>query len=353
MALRAAILGASGFAGAELLRLLDSHPALDVVAAAASSRAGKQITDVFPGLASFSGMAFCSFEEALNSDAEVLFSSLPHGQSSRVLPDVRAGAMVDLAGDFRLHDPGIYAKWYGEPHPEPSRLGGWVYGLTEFHRDEIAGRDDPGKGGRPRMVANPGCYAAASILAAGPLLESGLVDGSHLHISALSGVSGAGRAQGRGFDFVSANENVRAYRPTGHNHIAEIEQELSLLARDAVKVSFVPHLVPMNRGIFVTAAVPVRGHVTEEQLTHVLNERYRQEPFVRVLEPPALPETKRLSGSNFAEVAATFDARTGKVLAFAAIDNLGKGAAGQAVQNANLMLGLDETTGLLGQALTP
>lgn len=350
MAVKAAILGASGFAGGELLRLLEAHPAIQVVAAGASTKAGKRVTEIFPSLGSYAGVAFCDLQAALGAEVDLLFSSLPHGESSRLLGGARAGTIVDLAGDFRLAHPEAYREWYGTPHPDPSALDGWVYGLSEFHRQEISAQHLR-KGRDVKRVANPGCYAAASILALAPLIEAGLLELSQIHISAMSGVSGAGRAQGEGFDFVSSNENVRAYKPTGHNHIAEIEQELEHLAGKAVIVSFVPHLVPMNRGIFVTVAAQAAVSGDSERLRKALAERYHAEPFVRVLEPPALPETKRLSGTNFAEVAVTADQRTGKVLAFAAIDNLGKGAAGQAIQNANLLLGLEETTGLLAEGL--
>jgi len=326
---KATVVGASGFAGGELMRLLDGHPGIKVVAAGAASKAGTDIASVYPGLNLSAGQKFLSNESALEVEADLVFCSLPHGLSSKLLDGFTGAKVIDLAGDFRLGLPDAFA---GGAAPEP-----WVYGLTEFHREEIRASS---------RVANPGCYPAASILALGPLLEAGLIEPEAILITAMSGVSGAGRASGEGFDFVSANENIRPYRPTGHDHIPEIEQELTALAASYATVSFVPHLAPMNRGILVTAAAKASGSDSDQDLADVLTARYRDEQFVRVLSGGDLPQTKRLSGTNFVEVAAVKEDRTGTVLAFAAIDNLGKGAAGQAVQNANLMMGLEESAGL-------
>lgn len=317
--LRAVVLGASGFAGAELLRLLESHPSIQVVAAAAATQAGRPIADAYPNLSGPNGAVFATVEESLNLDCDIIFSSLPDGESSRLLGDSTAPKILDIAGDFRVKGPA------------------WTYGLTEFHREKIRGAD---------RVANPGCYPAAAILALGPLLEAGTVKPTGIHIDAKSGISGAGRAGGEGFDFASVNENTRAYAVTGHKHIPEMEQELTFLAASAVTLSFVPHLVPMTRGIVATCIADLASEVTTGELLHILQDRYHDEPFVRVLSETTLPETKRLSGTNLAEVTARVDARTGRAIAISAIDNLGKGAAGQALQNANLMLGFEETSGL-------
>lgn len=351
---RAVVLGASGFAGGELLRLLSRHPGIEVVVAAASSRTGRPVDELYPWLAD-RRMTFVSVEDALGTDADIVFSSLPHGRSMRLFGAAGKGAadpepagagpkIVDLAGDFRLHHPELQAAWYGESSLSAEDLAPWVYGLTEWHRDEIVSSD---------RVADPGCYPAASLLALAPLVAAGAVQPGPIHIDGLSGVSGAGRAGGEGFDYSSANESIRPYAPTGHKHIGEIEQELTALAGAEVTVSFVPHLVPMTRGLAVTCIAQATAGATTSDLVAILAERYRSEVFVRVLGDEQLPETRRVVGTNVAEVTARVDHRTGRALVFGAVDNLGKGAAGQAVQNANLMLGFDESTGLDVAALVP
>lgn len=341
---KAAVLGASGFAGAELLRLLASHSGVDVVAAAASSFVGKSIAEAYPSLATYGDMKFVSVEEALEADSDIVFSSLPHTHSMKLFSEPKGRKVVDIAGDFRLQDASLYPEWYGEPHSHPEALSKWVYGLTEYHRDAVVSTD---------LVANPGCYPAAAILALGPLVAKGIIKTDSIHIDAKSGVSGAGRAGGEGFDFSAANENTRPYTVTGHKHIPEIEQELSRLSSKDVIVSFVPHLVPMTRGIIATCVGELSAKATTHDLIELINSRYSGEPFIKVLGEDSLPETKRLAGTNLAEVTARVDPRTNRAIAIAAIDNLGKGAAGQAVQNANLMLGYPETTALEQTGLVP
>jgi N-acetyl-gamma-glutamyl-phosphate reductase len=288
--------------------------------------------------------SFVSADDALASGPDLVFASLPHTQSMEFLGGWEGAYAVDLGGDFRLRDPATYREWFGAEHTHPGSLAGWVYGLTEWRRPEIAAA---------RRVANPGCYATAAILAVAPLLAAGAITAEGIHIDAQSGVSGAGRATGEGFDFVSVNENLRPYAPTGHKHIAEIEQELSVAGGTAVRVSFVPHLVPVTRGLLATCSAPLAGDASTEELLEVFHNRYKEEPFIRVLGPAELPATKGVTGTNVAEITVRADARTGRAIAMAAIDNLGKGAAGQAVQNANLMLGFDETTGLDTAGLAP
>lgn len=337
MGYRAVVLGASGFAGAELLRLVARHPGIEVAAAAASSQVGRRVGEAYPGLYSYGDLVFCPVEEALATGTDIVFSSLPHAESSRLFHGEGGPKVIDLAGDFRLHDPATYQRWYAEAHPHSESLGRWVYGLTELHRNQIAVSE---------RVANPGCYPAATLLALAPLVASGAVTAEGIHIDAKSGISGAGRAGGEGFDFSSANENTRPYKVTGHNHIAEIEQELGVLAGGEVIVTFVPHVVPMTRGIVATCVASLGSAFTTDDLIGVLADRYSGEPFVKVLDRDSLPGTGHLAGTNLAEVTARADERTGKAIAIAAIDNLGKGAAGQALQNANLMLGFEETTAL-------
>ncbi|HLJ08878.1 MAG TPA: N-acetyl-gamma-glutamyl-phosphate reductase [Acidimicrobiia bacterium] len=339
---RAAVLGASGFAGGELLRILSRHPGIEVVAAAASSQVGKPLAHAYPGLG-LDG-AFLPVEAALAAEPDVLFASLPHTQSMAVLGGWEGPVAIDLGGDFRLDEPAAYEQWYGEPHDYPEQMSRWTYGLTEWHRAEVSAA---------RRVANPGCYPTASILPLAPLLAAGAITPSGIHIDAQSGVSGAGRASGEGFDFVAVNENLRPYSPTGHKHIAEIEQDLSAVAGAEVVVSFVPHLVPVTRGLLATCSAPLAHPATTPELLAVLHDRYDAEPFVRVLDADRLPETRRVTGTNVAEVTVRVDTRSGRAIAMAAIDNLGKGAAGQAVQNANLMLGFPEVTALDVAGLLP
>ena len=341
MAVRTAVLGASGFAGSELLRLLEGHPETQVIAATSSSRVGESLETMYPHLTKLAGLRFVTIEDALSLGVDVVFSSLPHGESGKLLARYQ-GRVVDLAGDFRLREATSYEPWYGEPHPYPSALPEWVYGLSEFSRDKIAGA---------LKVANPGCYPTAALLALGPLVAGQLVDASSIHIDAKSGVSGAGRAGGEGFDFSAMNENMRAYSPSGHKHIAEMEQELAVMAGDTVTITFIPHLVPLTRGLLVTCIAPVADGVDAGTLDRAMADAYASERFVRVVD--GLPETKRLAGTNLAEVATHFDERSGKAFAFCAIDNLGKGAAGQAIQNMNIMLGFDEGLGLSSVGLIP
>jgi N-acetyl-gamma-glutamyl-phosphate reductase len=314
------------------------------VAAAASKQVGRPLEEAYPWLEHPAGLRFVSIEEALAASPDLVFCSLPHGHSMEVFAQPGGPKAVDLGGDFRLHSPALYPQWFGREHAHPELLDGWVYGLTEWHRPRVRSAD---------RVANPGCYPAASVLALAPLLAAGAIRPQPIHIDAKSGVSGAGRAGGEGFDFSSANENLRPYSVTGHKHIAEIEQERSEVAGAAVTVSFVPHLVPMTRGLLVTCLAELAADATSEELVEVMRERYRGERFVRVLGTDALPETRRLSGTNGAEVTARADPRTGRAIAVCALDNLGKGAAGQALQNANLMLGFDEHTALPTAGMWP
>jgi N-acetyl-gamma-glutamyl-phosphate reductase len=251
--------------------------------------------------------------------------------------------VIDIAADFRLHDASLYPTWYKFSHVAPSYLTEAVYGLPELHREAIA---------TTRLLANPGCYPVAALLALIPLVRSGVVQTTGIVIDAKSGVSGAGRGSGGGFGYSEVNENVRAYSVAGHNHTAEIEQEISALAGTAVHVVFTPHLIPMTRGILATVYAPLASTLREEDAVQLYDDAYRQAPFVRVLRD-TLPQTKATLGSNYCDVTVKIDARTHMAIAIAAIDNLGRGAAGQAIQNMNLMYGFPETTGLRVPALFP
>lgn len=338
MAYRAGVIGASGYTGAELVRLLCGHPELDLTLATSREFAGGPVADIYPNLPT--PLVFEEFDPSRAGDLDVIFLALPHGASMGVATKlVDAGArVVDLSADFRLKDRGLYPEWFGAPHTSPASLSEWVYGLPELHREEIRGA---------RAVANPGCYPTASLLALAPLVAGGLIDPGSIVVSAASGVSGAGRGMNPGVHFSHVDSNFKAYGFPAHKHTPEIEQELSLLAGLPVTVTFVPHLVPMPRGLLATCVASVTGGVDVAEQAAAF---YAEEPFVRIVKTP---ETKFTAGSNRCLLSYTVDQRTGRVIAVAAIDNLGKGAAGQAVQNANLMLGLPEECGLFGGGLYP
>jgi N-acetyl-gamma-glutamyl-phosphate reductase len=335
------VLGASGYAGAELLRLLARHPDLDVAWAAGDASAGQPLVARYPGLRSAYGdLAFCSVDEGLSKGADLLFCALPHGRAAEIAPRAvtAAGVVVDLSADFRLRDPSAYPAWYGAEHPCPEELGAWPYGLPELHRDQLRGA---------RRVAVPGCYPTAALLALAPLVAAGLVATDGIVVDAKSGLSGAGRSLTDANLFVQANENVAPYKVGTHRHTPEIEQELALAAGAPVTVTFTPHLVPASRGILATCYATLAPSAGDEELAACYAAAYGGEPFVDLLPAGAgWPATRAVATTNRAQVAAAADRRAGRVVAAAAIDNLVKGAAGQAVQCANLALGLPETAGL-------
>jgi N-acetyl-gamma-glutamyl-phosphate reductase len=335
------VLGASGYAGAELLRLLARHPDLDVAWAAGDASAGQPLVARYPGLRSAYGdLAFCSVDEGLSKGADLLFCALPHGRAAEIAPRAvtAAGVVVDLSADFRLRDPSAYPAWYGAEHPCPEELGAWPYGLPELHRDQLRGA---------RRVAVPGCYPTAALLALAPLVAAGLVATDGIVVDAKSGLSGAGRSLTDANLFVQANENVAPYKVGTHRHTPEIEQELALAAGAPVTVTLTPHLVPASRGILATCYATLAPSAGDEELAACYAAAYGGEPFVDLLPPGAgWPATRAVATTNRAQVAAAADRRAGRVVAAAAIDNLVKGAAGQAVQCANLALGLPETAGL-------
>ena len=333
---RAAVVGASGYAGGEVVRLLDEHPGFSVEYLGAHSRAGDPLSSVHPNL-SGGDRTFGSNEAASIPDVDVAFLGLPHGSSAVVGLELagRGIKVVDLGSDFRMDTAGRYEDAYGQPHPQPQALDDWVYGLPEFFRTQIAGSS---------LVASPGCYPTAALLAVVPLIADGLIDAQAVTVNAVSGVSGAGRSLREDLLFGAVDEGVRAYGVTNHRHRPEIEMGVELFAGTPSRVTFTPHLVPMQRGILATATAPVTAGTTEEGLRGALIQAYATEPFVDVIDRP--PQTRWVVGSNRALVAAYVDDHTGNAVVFAAIDNLLKGAAGQAVQAANLMFGLDETAGL-------
>ncbi len=325
------IIGASGFTGAELLRTCASHPGLDVRFATGDSQAGTAVADLYPSLAAaYPGLVFEPWDPALLDGVDAVFLGLPHGASQSIVGDLLGRvAVVDLAADFRLPDAASYETWYHEPHECPELLDRFVYGLPELHRERIAGAD---------AVAVPGCYPTAATLALAPLVRAGLVETTGVIVDAVSGVSGAGRAPKHSTSFCTVDEDVTAYGLLDHRHTAEMEMNLG------ASVLFTPHLVPMNRGILATCYARPTGALTTADVLGALQDAYADEPFVVAAERS--PSTKATLGSNAAHVTARFDERTGTVLAIGAIDNLGKGASGQAVQCMNLVLGLPEGQGL-------
>jgi N-acetyl-gamma-glutamyl-phosphate reductase len=343
------VLGASGYTGAELVRLLIRHPRVEIVLLTADRRAGKTIADVFPQFAPYALPTLSSVEEAdwQALGLDLAFCALPHGTTQKVIKDVMARAattkVVDLSADFRLADPAAYARWYGHEHFAPELQSGAVYGLTEIYRDRIKAA---------RLVANPGCYTTCAELALIPLLKAKAIDPDEIVIDAKSGMTGAGRAAKEEMLFSEVSEGIHAYGVGRHRHMAELDQEFSLAAGRDVVVTFTPHLVPMNRGILST--IYVRGlKASPQDLRALLLKSYAKEPFVHVLPFGTVPQTRHVRGSNMTFIGVAPDRIAGRAIIGAALDNLTKGASGQAVQNMNLMLGFPETMGLEQVALFP
>jgi N-acetyl-gamma-glutamyl-phosphate reductase len=344
---RVAVAGASGYTGVELLRFLVPHPAARVVALTAEAHANQSIDRVFPNLKGFVELTCLPLDPAaLAAEAEFAFLALPHKASMTVGAELvaRGVRVLDLSADFRLKDPAAYPAWYGFEHTAPGLLSEAVYGLPELHRGEIASA---------RLVAVPGCYPTSAILGLSPLLANGLIDPETIVIDSISGVSGAGRKPELPTHFSEANESLKAYGLAKHRHTPEIEQELSGVAGRPVTVTFTPHLAPLTRGILTTITARLARQQTSGDLLAVFRDYYRGRPFVRVLDEGRFPETKHVLHSNLCDIGLVSDRRTGRVIVVSAIDNLAKGASGQAVQCFNLMAGLDERAGLWVPGLFP
>ena len=341
---RVAVIGASGYAGEELVRLVLAHPHVDLVAVTSRQFAGKSLAQVFPRFSHYEKAKALQFTEAdpkkLAHEAQIVFLALPHGLASEFAkPLVDLGArVIDLSADFRIRDTKVYKEFYGSDHPAPDLLKKAVYGLPEIYREKI--RD-------AQLVASPGCYPTSILIPLRPLIRRKAIDRHRILVTSLSGVTGAGRKVEADYLFAECNESVRPYGVPKHRHLGEIEQELSLLAGETISIQFTPHLVPVNRGILTTTYTELGGNVVEMDPALMFEGAYAQEPFVRLLGSDRLPDTKNVVGTNFIDIAWKIDKRTNRLILMSAIDNLTKGTSGQAVQCFNLMCGHPETAGLL------
>jgi N-acetyl-gamma-glutamyl-phosphate reductase len=342
--LRIAVLGASGYTGADLVRLALGHPAVEIAALAANSKAGQTMAGIWPHMAPCELPVLTTAEAIDYAAIDVVFGCLPHAASASLLSTIPDTTIIDLSADFRLKSAETYAHWYGTDHPAPHLLERAIYGLSEFARDMLPGA---------RLVACPGCYPTAVLLALTPLLEAGVIGAERITVNALSGVSGAGRSLKEANLFTEVAEAVHPYGLGHHRHMPEMEQQLGLAAGREVIVSFTPHLVPMNRGELVTCIVELAPDETPERAREALAARYASEPFVHLLPKGRAPATRMVRGSNHAVVNVFADRVPGRLIVVAAIDNLVKGSSGQAIQNMNLALGLPETMGLEAAPLFP
>lgn len=331
-----AILGASGYTGAELVRLIATHPTIEIVALSADRKAGMQMGEVFPHLRHLSLPKLVKIDEIDFTHVDLVFCALPHATSQAVIKKLPSNIkVVDLSADFRLRDLAEYEKWYGKPHSAPELQGEAVYGLTEFYRDDISAA---------RLVAGTGCNAATGQYALRPLIAAGIIDLDEIIIDLKTGVSGAGRSLKENLLHAELSEGAHAYAVGGtHRHLAEFDQEFSAVAGRPVKVQFTPHLLPANRGIVATVYVKGDPKVIHKTLAAA----YKNEPFIEMLPFGEHPSTRHIRGSNFCHVGVVGDRIVGRTIVIAALDNLTKGSSGQALQNANLMLGEDETAGLM------
>lgn len=336
--IKAGVLGATGYAGIELVRLLSIHPEVELKMLVSHSFAGQKISDIYPNFRGILDMECTSLDIDAAARCDVVFTALPHGASKEVIPKLyeKGLKIIDLSGDYRYDDPKVYEQWYKEAHSSPDLLAVSVYGLPELHRQQIKAS---------RLIGNPGCYTTCSILGLAPLVHKRLIALDNIIIDAKSGVTGAGRSTALDYSFCECTENTKAYKIGTHRHTSEIEQELSNLAGTPILLSFTPHLIPQKRGILSTMYANLKSPATTQELIALYQDYYKDEYFVRVYET-GLPETNHVAGSNFVDIGLVVDARLGRVVVCSAIDNIGKGAAGQAVQNMNLLFGLDETTGL-------
>ena len=341
--IRVGIVGATGYTGSELLRLLVGHADVELAVVTSRAEAGQPVAGTFPWLRGHTDIRYTTPDTVALSRCDLVFYATPNGTAMQQVPELlRVGVrVVDLSADFRLRDPAVWKTWYGQEHACPELLASAVYGLPEHNRDSIRGA---------KLVANPGCYPTAVVLALLPLLNGNVIDPATVIADAKSGVSGAGRKAEPGLLFSEAGESLRAYSASGHRHLPEIRQLVDEAAGHAVPLTFVPHLIPMVRGIHATVYARVTG---KAQIQQLMSDFYACEPFVDVMPTGAHPETRSVRGTNICRIAVHQPAGSDKVVVLAVIDNLVKGGAGQAVQNMNLMFGFPETRGLQSTALAP
>ena len=336
--IKVSVIGATGYAGSELVRMLAGHPDAEIKYLASKSYAGEKFTDVYPNIIS-PDITLCGLDiEKTAKESDLVFCALPHGLSAKTSAELLSYGtkVIDLSGDLRYDDEKVYEKWYGMPHPNPDMMKKAVLGLTEIYKDKVAKAD---------VVANPGCYTTCSILALHPLLKEGLIEVNGIIIDAKSGVTGAGRSEKTNLLFCEVDENIKAYGIATHRHTSEIEQELSKAAGESIALSFTPHLVPMKRGILSTIYADLKDGVTGADIEKTYKMHYGQTPFINFT-GTSIPETKHVSGSNRLDIGCAIDLRLNRLIVVSALDNIIKGAGGQAIQNMNVMFGLDETSGL-------
>ena len=338
--IKVGVLGATGYAGIETVRLLLRHSGVTLTRVVSHSNVGIKISDLYPNLRGICDMEFSALDvDDISENCDVVFTALPHGASKEVIPSLydKGLKIVDLSGDFRYDDPAVYEKWYGQPHSAPELLEKSVYGLCELYRDKIKDA---------RLIGNPGCYTTCSITGLYPIVHSGYADNSSIIIDAKSGVTGAGRGLKLPNLFCECTETMKAYKVATHRHTSEIEQELSHAAGEDIILSFTPHLAPMKRGIFATCYINLREKKTTEELVALYKDFYKDEQFITVYDAGSLPEVKHVTGSNRVGIGIVVDERLNRAVIISCLDNLIKGAAGQAIQNMNIMCGLPEGTGL-------
>lgn len=337
--IQAGIVGATGYGGAELVRLLLGHPGAEIAAISSVSFAGTPLSEVYPSYAGLCDLV-CGTEQEVVEQAEVVFAALPHGLSQELAQTCfdRGKVFIDLGADFRLEQEQDYREWYQGDFLNPALHEQAVYALPELFRERIRGR---------KIIANPGCYPTAVALALAPAMERGLIARTGIVADCKSGVTGAGRSPSAGTHYPNLNESFHAYKIAAHRHTPEMEQTLTHMVGEPVRLTFVPHLLPINRGILATCYAPLRDGVTEETLRRAYEQRYHGERFIRLLGNGKTADVKNVRCSNFCDISLHIDERAGLLVAISAIDNMVKGAAGQAIQNMNLLFGLDETTGLV------
>lgn len=345
--IRVSVIGATGYAGQELVKIICQHPQVELRKLVTNSYKGLNIDEIYPYLTGFCNILCSELDiEAISAESDAVFIALPHGHSTAIVPKLLARGIkvIDLGADFRLKDKGVYEEWYQEDAPSNNLLEQAVYGLSELSSQEIA---------NGKLIANPGCYPTSIILALAPLLKEGLIDLESIIIDSKSGVTGAGRSASVNNLYCEINEGFKAYGIPRHRHTPEIEQALSQIAKNKITVTFTPHLLPINRGILSTIYGKLIGSISIEKVSEIYKIFYSDKPFIRIRTGGNLPQIKWVAGTNLCDIGFVIDERTQRLIIVSAIDNLVKGAAGQAVQNMNLMFGLKETTGLLYPAVNP